>query len=121
MSRNTIKTSNPAGRPRRPPGAGAMTAPARTRALSDRRPVRVARRAGVAALGTTLLGTGAALLVLPGPGLLVVVTGLALLATEFAWAERRLHQVRSHAARAARAARPSRHRIRPIPHERSNA
>jgi hypothetical protein len=83
-------------------GEGPVTAPARSRALPAGRAARVAKRAGVAAVSTTLLGTGAALLVLPGPGLLVVVAGLAVLATESAWAERRLHQARAHAAKAAR-------------------
>jgi hypothetical protein len=38
------------------------------------------------------------MLVLPGPGILVIVVGLAVLATEFAWAERTLHRTRSRAA-----------------------
>ncbi len=43
--------------------------------------------------GATLL-TGLALLVLPGPGIPLVILGLVILASEFAWAERTLHQVR---------------------------
>jgi hypothetical protein len=42
----------------------------------------------VAVIGTTLVLFGLALVVLPGPALLVVPLGLALLATEFAWARR---------------------------------
>lgn len=37
-------------------------------------------------VGTTLLLVGAALIVLPGPGSLVILAGLAVLATEFVWA-----------------------------------
>jgi uncharacterized protein (TIGR02611 family) len=56
-----------------------------------RHPVRrIARIAG----GWTLLVIGAALLVLPGPGLLVIAGGLALLATEYAWAARWLRAAR---------------------------
>ena len=51
---------------------------------------RGARRAGVTLAGSALLLTGLVLLVLPGPGTPVLLAGLALLATEFAWAERAL-------------------------------
>lgn len=40
--------------------------------------------------GLVVLLGGLAMLVLPGPGLLVVVIGLGMLALEFAWAERLL-------------------------------
>jgi hypothetical protein len=66
-----------------------------------RRAVRYAKRTAVATAGGTLLAGGAAMLVLPGPGLLVIAAGLAVLATEFAWAERRLEQVREQARSAA--------------------
>ena len=58
---------------------------------------RGARRIGVLVVGLALLSVGAVLLVLPGPGLLVIVGGLALLATEFAWARRLLVRVRERA------------------------
>ena len=48
----------------------------------------VLRRVVVAVIGFTLLGIGVALLVLPGPGLLVIAAGIAVLALEFPWAER---------------------------------
>ncbi len=48
------------------------------------------KRMAVFVAGVSLLTLGAALLVLPGPGLLVIIAGLAVLATEFAWAERAL-------------------------------
>ena len=50
--------------------------------------------------GVALLGAGLAMVVLPGPGILVVVAGLAVLATEFAWAERALDRTRSTATTA---------------------
>ena len=44
------------------------------------------------------MGAGFAMLVLPGPGILVVVIGLAILAREFAWAERTLDKTRARAS-----------------------
>jgi hypothetical protein len=46
------------------------------------------------ALAITLLVVGVALLVLPGPGWLVIAAGLAVLARDVAWAERWLAAVR---------------------------
>jgi uncharacterized protein (TIGR02611 family) len=45
-------------------------------------------RVGFALLGFTIVLIGLAMLVLPGPGLLVMAVGFAMLALEFAWAER---------------------------------
>jgi uncharacterized protein (TIGR02611 family) len=49
----------------------------------------------VLAIGLTVLATGVAMLVLPGPGVLVIIVGLAILATEFAWAGYLLEQARN--------------------------
>jgi Putative transmembrane protein (PGPGW) len=46
------------------------------------------RKPIVAVIGSTVVLFGLALLVLPGPAMLVVPLGLAILATEFAWARR---------------------------------
>jgi uncharacterized protein (TIGR02611 family) len=48
--------------------------------------VRLARKAIAAVTGSTVLGFGIALVVLPGPAFLVIPLGLAILATEFLWA-----------------------------------
>ena len=48
-------------------------------------------------MGGAVTIAGLAMLVLPGPGLLVVVAGLAILGTEFAWARRRLDQAKTAA------------------------
>lgn len=73
---------------------------------TDRRSVHSAggvfRRVLVTLAGGTLCAVGIALLVLPGPGLLLVLGGLALLATEYPWARRLTSPVRSQAIRAAR-------------------
>jgi hypothetical protein len=46
-----------------------------------------ARKIVVAVIGTTMILAGVAMLVLPGPGWLTIFGGLAILATEFAWAK----------------------------------
>lgn len=66
---------------------------------------RPLRMAFALTVGGTLVAVGVALLVLPGPGLLVIALGLALLATEFAWARHVLVRGRHHATRAADAAK----------------
>jgi uncharacterized protein (TIGR02611 family) len=67
-----------------------------------------ARRIAVAAAGSTLVAAGLVLLVLPGPGLLLITAGVALLATEFAWAQRWLASIRRRAQRATRRVRSAR-------------
>lgn len=55
----------------------------------------LARRIIVIVIGGTLLLLGLALLVLPGPGVLVLLGGLGVLATEFVWAKVWLNKLRS--------------------------
>lgn len=59
-------------------------------------------------LGFGLLGVGAVMMVLPGPGLLFVVAGLVVLATEYVWARRLLVCARREAKRVQDAAVASR-------------
>lgn len=54
-----------------------------------------ARRAVVAVMGFTVLLIGLAMIVLPGPAILVIPLGLAILATEFVWARRLLQRTRA--------------------------
>ncbi len=56
-----------------------------------------ARRIVVLVVGMTVLAVGAALLILPGPALIVLPIGLAILATEFVWARRLLRRIKSEA------------------------
>lgn len=56
--------------------------------IGRRRWVGLAFRIGVGLLGTVVLVGGILLIPYPGPGWLVVFAGLAILATEFAWAGR---------------------------------
>ena len=51
--------------------------------------------------GWILVVVGLAAMVLPGPGLLALFAGMALLATQYEWAARRLAPVRKAALRAA--------------------
>ena len=61
---------------------------------------RNSKRVGVTIAGFLLILVGAALLVLPGPGLLVIIAGLAVLATEYVWAQRLLRIAKQKATQA---------------------
>jgi uncharacterized protein (TIGR02611 family) len=52
------------------------------------------KRIIIGVIGTTILLIGLALIVLPGPAFIVIPLGLAILATEFAWARRLLKKVK---------------------------
>ena len=67
--------------------------------------LRSTKRIVVLVLGLALVVGGIVLLVLPGPGLLVIIAGLAVLASEFAWAEFLLDKAKEQAARAGGAAK----------------
>ncbi len=60
------------------------------------------RRWGLAALGWVLLLVGIVLFPLPGPGLVLMVAGLAVLAEQFEWAERRVDALKERALAGAR-------------------
>ena len=56
--------------------------------------IRQIRRIIDAVVGFTLLFIGVAMLVLPGPAIIVIPAALAILATEFLWARRLLDSVK---------------------------
>jgi len=58
-----------------------------------------ARRLVVIVVGFTLLAGGIAMIVLPGPALVVIPVGLAVLATEFLWARKLLATVKQRIER----------------------
>lgn len=62
---------------------------------------RTARRVVLETAGWLLLVVGIAALILPGPGLLGVFAGLALLSQQYDWAERRTEPVKRKALLAA--------------------
>jgi len=66
--------------------------------------MRMFKRFAVTILGVALLLLGAAMMVLPGPGILVIVGGLALLATEYVWARRMLKTAQAQAEKVQEAA-----------------
>jgi Putative transmembrane protein (PGPGW) len=74
--------------------------PANTRvmAIDPRHPIAVtykwARRIVIAVVGFTVLAIGVAMLVLPGPAVIVIPMGLAILGVEFAWARHWLNKVK---------------------------
>lgn len=53
------------------------------------------RKLVIAIIGGTVLLIGLALIVLPGPAFIVIPVGLAILATEFAWARSALARAKA--------------------------
>ena len=53
-----------------------------------------AKRLVVTVIGFTILAAGIAMIVLPGPAIVVIPVGLAILATEFIWARKLLVKVK---------------------------
>jgi len=64
-----------------------------------------AKRVTVSVVGAALVVAGLVMLVLPGPGILVIAVGFAVLGTEYAWAAVALERTKQAAAQAGRAAR----------------
>ena len=50
-------------------------------------------------IGFTVIALGAAMLILPGPGLVVIALGLVILSAEFVWAKRALDRMKDGAQR----------------------
>lgn len=61
---------------------------------------RNSKRAAVTLAGFAVVLAGVAMLVLPGPGIVVILAGLAILATEYVWAQRLLRIAREKANQA---------------------
>ena len=57
--------------------------------------VKQAKHLVVIVIGFTILAIGIAMIVLPGPAIVVIPVGLALLATEFIWAKKLLMAVKA--------------------------
>jgi len=63
----------------------------------EKKPYRFIRKLIIATLGMSVLLVGAAMLFLPGPAIVVIPAGLAILATEFAWARSLLRKLKEKA------------------------
>ncbi len=61
---------------------------------------RSSKRIAVTIVGAALVLAGLAMLALPGPGILVVALGFAVLGTEYAWAAAALERTKRTAAQA---------------------
>lgn len=60
---------------------------------------KLARRIVIAIVGTTVVLAGIVMLVTPGPAVVVIPAGLAILGLEFAWARHWLKRVRESLSR----------------------
>lgn len=58
-----------------------------------------AKRLAIIVIGFTLLVVGIAMIVLPGPAIMVIPVGLTILATEFIWAKKLLARVKERIER----------------------
>jgi hypothetical protein len=81
--------------------SGSMAKPAEVIAFIGRNSKRVA----ISIVGGLLVLAGLAMVVLPGPGILVVALGFAVLGTEYAWAAQALERTKRTATDAGRSAR----------------
>lgn len=55
---------------------------------------RIVRKTWITIAGLSVILIGVALLVLPGPGLVTIAAGLAILASEFVWAQKLIEPVK---------------------------
>ena len=69
------------------------------------------KRIAVTVAGALVLITGVVMMVTPGPGVLLILAGLAILATEWAWAERALDKAKERTGDAFKVATASPLRI----------
>ena len=63
----------------------------------ERKPYKIVRKAVIAVIGMSVLLIGAAMIFLPGPAIIVIPAGLAILATEFGWARLLLSRLKEKA------------------------
>jgi uncharacterized protein (TIGR02611 family) len=63
--------------------------------------IRPLKTAVTTVIGFAVMAVGVAMLVLPGPGIVVIAFGLVILSTEFAWARRLLDRMKEKARQVA--------------------
>jgi uncharacterized protein (TIGR02611 family) len=71
---------------------------------------RSGKQIAVTIVGFVLVAAGAVMLLTPGPGLVAILAGLAILGTQYSWARRALETAREKAGKAAKKGR----RLRPF-------
>ncbi|UGQ10640.1 TIGR02611 family protein [Yinghuangia sp. ASG 101] len=104
-------TAQPVAEPEAEPATAAPSGPP-PRGHSSRAPHFVKRsrtlhltwQIGIAVVGFAIIVAGLAMMVLPGPGIPALLLGLAILGTEFVWAQRTLLWTKDQAAKAAQRA-----------------
>ncbi|GGV47552.1 membrane protein [Streptomyces griseoflavus] len=82
--------------------------------VKARRALHISWQVGVFVVGLAVVAAGAAMLVLPGPGWVVIFGGMAIWATEFAWAQLVLRWTKRKVTEAAQRALDPRVRRRNI-------
>ncbi len=63
--------------------------------IFDYKNIKQVKRIIVTIIGFTLLIIGIAMMILPGPALLVIPLGLAILASEYIWARRLMKKIKN--------------------------
>jgi tellurite resistance protein TerC len=62
--------------------------------ILENKPYKMVRKIVIGIVGMSVLCVGAAMIFLPGPAIVVIPVGLAILATEFAWAKVLLNKLK---------------------------
>ena len=62
--------------------------------IFENKPYKIVRKIVITIIGVSVILIGAAMFFLPGPAIVVIPLGLAILATEFAWAKVLLHKLK---------------------------
>ncbi len=73
----------------------------RRNSVRTNRTLDAAWRSVILVVGLTIVGLGIFFLLFPGPGWAVIILGLIILATEYAWAQRLLNPVKQFTSRLA--------------------
>ena len=63
--------------------------------IFDYKNIKTMKRIIITIIGFTVLIVGMAMIVLPGPAIIVIPLGLAILASEFLWARRLLKRIKN--------------------------
>ncbi|MEU3603329.1 TIGR02611 family protein [Streptomyces sp. NPDC006798] len=122
VTRDSASVTGAAGAADGAPGAGKGTEGQPEPVLGSKAPAFIKRsralhlswQVGVFLVGLAVVGAGVAMLVLPGPGWVVIFAGMAIWATEFVWAQLVLRWTKRKVSEAAQRALDPRVRRRNI-------